>query len=322
MKAARNDTPARRFARLLPIWIGVAVSLWLLALVAAGFAATSASTCTSGCHSMRPYAAHGGAEEHAGLTCQDCHRLGFVSGGVALHRRFFAQAVGRVPASAPTDDAPCRSCHKRLATRTVVASAVRVRHAELWSRPCVDCHGGIGHKIEGRVYGVSQMQECVECHSVSARDPKSCDFCHHPNADDTAEEATLWRATHGPNWDDTHGMGDLESCISCHQPAQCADCHGVPLPHNEAWPQVHGLGLTAEYRTLCEDCHEPTWCSGCHGIDMPHAGTFLKEHDDQAATLGMDVCMKCHIKGACDDCHLRSSHPDLPMHFHSVGETQ
>ncbi|MDZ4168915.1 MAG: cytochrome c3 family protein [Coriobacteriia bacterium] len=303
----------RRFA----VWFAVVAVAWTGLTVAVGVLVDGQAVCARACHAMRIYGTESANTAHRGVDCIECHgtpgAFGGLADGYALQRRAGAALLGRVPAASVVNDAPCRGCHPAVGSATIVSRGISVRHADFMEEPCTECHGGTGHRFEDRIYEIAQMDDCMQCHSSSAREPSGCELCHVPDANrDRLKQTSTWQITHGKQWRTTHGMGDLKTCVSCHVPAYCARCHGVGLPHPLAWQRQHGEGATAIGVSPCHTCHEESWCADCHGVEMPHPTGFLPRHGPIADKTGEDRCHSCHPKAACTDCHLRSSHPDAP----------
>lgn len=297
--------------------VGIGFLVWAFMIVAMGALADKSIGCTS-CHAMKPYAQAQADGRHPTLLCATCHRtggrLGWLQDGLGLQRMTLSQLIGRAPEGSSVADTACRSCHRVTLGATVTANAMRISHKELLGQKCVECHGATAHRLDKRLYGVPEMEACTECHPASARDSATCDFCHVPDSKRASNaDKTQWRATHGPNWQTTHGAGDLSTCIHCHEQAKCASCHGVPVPHAPTWLKEHGSELTDSLRTQCLECHEGSWCSTCHGgVEMPHAAAFIKTHGPSAKDAGERRCLKCHTESGCNECHDRADHPRQP----------
>lgn len=314
-------TSARR-----SVGAGHAVVLGLaLALMAAvantvlmGAAAGFGGTCVA-CHAMKPYETASRVSGHQEMACPSCHSdagaLALLANGTAMQRRVLS-AITRKPVTLGswTGDASCRSCHSGVLTRTVrSASGIVVRHEDFADVSCLECHAGTGHPLSRRVYSAARMEDCTGCHRVTYRNADACEMCH---AEDWNAESSLspttWRITHGPKWQETHGMGDLSRCSMCHKQSYCVDCHGTAIPHPAAWQHSHGNGLSAAKRAECEKCHSSQWCLACHGIEMPHADGFLKDHTAIGKQTGDGLCLRCHVASACEECHRLAEHPDVP----------
>lgn len=317
MSDAENTSVSPHPRRLTPVMVSVvtsaAVVLWIAVTIALGVLTQSPATCT-GCHSMRIYS-ESATQAHGSLECRACHRgpggLAILGEGFGMQRWIAAEATGVTPRISAFDDSPCRDCHEEELLETRVRHGIRIRHVEFVDRPCLDCHGGTGHELERRLYGTALMEECTECHSAAPADPDTCDLCHDPGSQRGNEKPTTWRVTHGPNWKTTHGMGDLRTCVTCHEPERCASCHGVSLPHPPVWHRSHGKDLTAESRKACMTCHEEKWCVQCHGgMTMPHVDSYIMMHQVDAKSEPK-TCTLCHVPESCDDCHRLAAHPQV-----------
>ncbi len=117
--------------------------------------------------------------------------------------------------------------------------------------------------------------------------------------------------THGADWQKLHGMGDLNTCAACHTLVRCESCHGVALPHPDAWMNAHG-GESLEDPRVCLTCHSEDFCARCHGLTMPHGEGFRKEHASVASSHEDATCLACHDVESCDGCHARHAHPGIP----------
>lgn len=297
-------------------FVGLAFLLVIGSAWAAG-AFTDGRGCTSPCHSMRPYAASHAKSDHAGVSCAECHRepgaAGALGLGHALQRMALAQAGGARAHATAVSDASCRRCHAGTMVGTARSRGIAVRHSDFSATACTLCHGGTGHALAAREYPLPEMDDCMQCHAASAQEPAGCNRCHMPDTDRVRREgATTWQLTHNANWRETHGMGDLGTCVSCHQPAYCARCHGVAVPHPSTWSISHGRAAREGGDVNCTQCHEPSWCSGCHGLGMPHASSFLRDHARAVTEVGRATCLRCHPAETCANCHRRAAHPQAP----------
>lgn len=311
----RHGLPALR--AILVALLG-ASAIALVYLASLGALSRADVVCTS-CHAMRPYADATAATPHRLAGCVRCHSaagaFGMLVDGLALQRRVQNAVLSRpVGSDAWTGDASCRSCHADVRKRMVVGDDdISVRHLDFYDVNCLECHAGTGHKLPKREYAAALMEDCTGCHRVSYLNDEACETCH---ASDWYAESSLtkttWRVTHGPQWEDTHGMGDLTRCSMCHPQTYCVDCHGTVIPHAGDWPSRHGRGLGDSARSSCEKCHASSWCLDCHGIEMPHASWFLRDHSQIAEQSGDELCLRCHDSAGCDACHALAEHPDVP----------
>lgn len=311
----RHGLPAVRAVLVAVLGAFSIVALYFTSL---GAISRADAVCTS-CHAMRPYADATAATPHRPTGCVGCHStpgvFGMVVDGISLQRRARGAVLGRpVQPAAWTGDSSCRSCHSDVEEQTVRGrNDISVRHRDFYDTRCLECHSGTGHKLPKRVYAATLMEDCTGCHRVSYLNDEACETCH---ASDWYAESSLtkttWRITHGPQWEDTHGMGDLSRCSMCHPQSYCVECHGTVIPHSSDWPSRHGRGLSYNARTSCQKCHAESWCLACHGIEMPHASWFLRDHKEVAEQSGDELCLRCHDAAGCEGCHARAEHPDVP----------
>ena len=307
----------RAVARVgIPVAAG-AILVALALVVVAGFGVRASIGCTT-CHES--YATAHAQTVHATVACAVCHAregaLGVLPDGVRAVHWAGSAVLGKEPAASLTaGQAACDTCHDSIGEQTIDNRGIAVRHADfVASTACSFCHGGTGHQVEGRAYRTTHMDDCMTCHTTALSDMGGCSLCHlEGGEDERAQTDTAWRVTHGPQWRQTHGMGDQSTCRSCHTVDFCVKCHGVRVPHPADWPAVHGRGLDAVGREGCATCHEPEWCTSCHGIEMPHPQGFLPAHGPESDRLGEETCERCHDPAGCDVCHFESSHPNLPI---------
>jgi hypothetical protein len=283
----------------------------VLAGLGAGVRVVSCDTC----HSMRSYAEAHVDTAHAALTCAECHTgsgaAGLFSDGARAVRWIVREPFVEDPAPIAVSDSACRTCHDAVLTETVVGS-VRVRHSDFEDTACGECHGGTAHPVDGRWHLGPQMEDCLSCHRVSLNNIDVCETCHSSDAREASRERpSAWRASHGPGWEQAHGMGDLSGCTACHAPAACERCHGVGLPHPPTWEREHGRDLAEDQRAACSTCHLESWCTDCHGVEMPHPAGFLPDHGSVAEAAGETACSNCHVSDQCSSCHFYSSHPNV-----------
>lgn len=117
---------------------------------------------------------------------------------------------------------------------------------------------------------VSSMPNCGECHGKEIL--KSAGKAYNA-FDHTKEFATQHRAVATQN---------SNVCMSCHNPAVCADCHG------------HKMGVNPVHRTAQRPDRT-----------MPHRGEYLTRHRFEGR-LDPSACFKCHGRtnnAKCQACH-------------------
>lgn len=151
------------------------------------------------------------------------------------------------------------------------------------------------------------MESCLRCHGQQGG-VVECDTCHQGRRAEERLVSGSWAVTHGPQWQKTHGMGDMYTCAACHARGSCDKCHGVGLPHDSKL-RVEHPALARDSRAKCASCHQPAFCSGCHGVQMPHPADFKQQHGSIAVQRGREVCQSCHVQTDCDRCHIMHIHP-------------
>lgn len=325
-RRARSRVRRDAWRTVLPIL--VVGCLVLSVVVVAGGSAVRRDVGCGLCH--RGHVAANQDSAHQGLRCAECHAspgaAGLVADGLRSIRWLSVSPFRDAqPGFAP--ERACRECHSFVLTSTVT-TYVRVRHADFAEERCARCHAGTGHRVdaERRWYAGPLMEDCTGCHRVSGTNVDACYVCHPPGLTRQRpedERSTVFTASHGAGWQRAHGMGDMSGCTTCHIPADCAKCHGIPLPHQQGWQRVHGDGLTEPVRERCSACHDPQWCTDCHGIEMPHGDGFLPAHGGLAEGL-KDVCYRCHVEASCAQCHYSAEHnqaPGVDYHF-GAGDPQ
>lgn len=301
---------SRKIVRWAP-WV-IVIALALFALLPAFFAVAPVG-CVS-CHRAYGLVHDVTSEAHSGTgaTCATCH-IG--SGALARARFGFYQAYAMtIPVlsthgsrAAAVPDAACTSCHDTLGPITE-SGGLRVKHGVCTEgATCSSCHSTAAHPTELRWPTTYNMDVCLRCHQprqVSA----NCETCHTGSLSRDKPTSGPWTITHGPNWESTHGMGNMSTCSSCHPAGYCTRCHGAGIPHDEKFFAGHGSFAQAKDAT-CENCHATTFCSDCHGIEMPHPRAFVQGHSATVEDTGDALCKRCHAENDCVECHVKHVHP-------------
>jgi len=306
-------SPSTRIALVLSIAL-VAVALVVVAGIT--FTATTLPGCES-CHlTDAEFEQATAATSHAaaGTACTACH----VQTGSVPGRAKFAvyQTLGMylplVDASA-TDatkvkDSSCLSCHESVMTETVEVRGVRIAHEFCAiGNSCIHCHSEVGHGAATKWPRIASMTECVSCHQERGA-ALSCETCHVGKVEIVRSSKPDFAVTHGPNWQETHGMGQMSGCSACHEADSCVRCHGVGVPHGTNFLLEHADTSLLPDAT-CESCHDPAFCDSCHLIEMPHPREFVTGHSDLVDRDGDASCMRCHVVADCDTCHVKHVHP-------------
>lgn len=194
---------------------------------------------------------------------------------------------------------------------------------------------------------------CLSCHSASAKMPSmaSCNTCHndqiasatcsscHPTDDRTKRVRTTFKVNgvaqtlkpdnHDIDWKKRHGpmaKSSPNECASCHQEADCADCHTeqVAKPYTVHVPNyivMHAIDARSDMGN-CTDCHTvDNFCTTCHvrsnvtmqvGASPPPRAQFhppgwldgsMPNNHGVMARRNIDECASCHMENDCISCH-------------------
>lgn len=318
VRVVRRDTDRRRaLMRRAVFVVAVAVPISIALTVLLGLGVSASVGCGT-CHAEHVAVETRAKTVHGSLECGVCHAQSGVAGTLSDGARavgwFRSAMFGAQVHAVSGDDQRCLGCHESIVEGVVVNRGVAVRHSDFLATPCGFCHEGTGHRISTHVYKGPEMDDCLTCHRTAEGNLGSCEGCHPDDGnDERGPNQTAWQVTHGDNWEQAHGLGDLNTCASCHDQGFCVSCHQVRVPHPADWQNLHGNGLDDTIRQSCATCHEETWCADCHrGVEMPHPSTFLPVHGPEADRLGAETCSRCHDERACDECHFRSAHPNVP----------
>lgn len=315
MRRADAEKPVRTSRHALS---GLAAAL--VALICSLLLFVTAGTTRSwNCGLCHAEVTNGGALSHSQMDCASCHRSPGIVGVITLRVQVVEMmaaraALGGAMVTQAIPDGRCLSCHQDVLKGTVVARGLRMSHSEPHEAGtlCVQCHAlGLHAKLEGGAAGRVDMTECLRCHVVSPRSG-DCKLCH---IEDVTKERRLasggFSATHGPNWQRLHGMGDLNTCSACHTASACQDCHATALPHEDQWLNLHGAASQVA-SSKCFACHSREFCDDCHGVEIPHPGGFRATHSKIAHSASDPRCVNCHDQSSCLACHVRHTHPGLP----------
>lgn len=305
-----------RRRRALRDWLITGGVVLCVALVAFGFWDTSQSSTCASCHTEQAERLAG--SQHATLSCYDCHLdspWSYLEQKNEEFLRMYPRAVSGVTLDGPgrrVSREACSRCHGNGPYGTHEGKGLRVSHDDCAPIPtlCDTCHGTIAHGDAVRWSRTAVMDDCLACHqTVNA--PVKCETCHAGKLGRERLTSGPWQVTHGAQWRDTHGMGNLATCATCHPDAKCIKCHKTEIPHQEGFFNTHGKQALVK-DAKCLDCHtNKSWCTSCHGSEMPHPRGFLKVHSDSAKSYTDPLCLRCHAPEDCKNCHEAHTHPGM-----------
>ncbi|MBN2404161.1 MAG: hypothetical protein JXE06_01120 [Coriobacteriia bacterium] len=294
--------------------ISIALLIGLLLVVTA--IVGSSPTACGACHTMSPYTEALQESAHSDIACYECHLPAGAWDWPAFKTH---EVLGMYPASiikarldgaaTMTSRTACLKCHSEVLEDVIEAGGIRIQHDSCAPEgSCDSCHSTVAHGESTRWILEPAMEDCIGCHR-DEKAPTTCDLCHAGKT--TAERLSRgsWAITHGPEWETTHGMGDLRTCDACHDDKKCASCHDIKLPHPMDFGSTHPA-VALENPESCETCHDSVaLCDACHGISMPHPEGFLSEHSKIATGTDDAVCIRCHKEADCVRCHVAHTHP-------------
>ncbi len=284
-------------------------ALLLLVVGATTYSALALPGCVS-CHDDTELVSATAEAPHADVACTSCH-VGDAPGDRASFgfRQVFHMTVplvsgeGRGWESVP--DHRCVTCHDDVYD-DVTGEGIRIAHLTCAEgSDCTDCHSATAHGAATTWVRTYDMDTCLDCHV--SQNLTDCDLCHEGRRPDDRITTGVFSITHGPSWEQTHGMGDAANCTACHTAAACERCHGAGLPHEADFISEHSEIAQLD-NAQCESCHEPRFCDDCHGLEMPHTDAFTRGHAEAAVT-NEDLCRRCHADPDCTECHVTHVHP-------------
>ena len=293
-------------------WAAWAVLSVLLVLTVPVAVLAVAPVGCSSCHAEQAAVSEGASPLHADASCASCH-----VGPTVLERvRFgYYQTFGMLLPVVSTQDSPvslvgdgaCIECHDDLGGVST-SSGLRIRHESCAEgSACAGCHSLVAHPDAVSWPSTYSMEACLECHSARQAS-NACESCHVGKLDRRFPTTGTFPITHGPNWQQTHGMGEMSTCAACHAGDFCESCHGPGVPHSARFVSVHALSANSR-DARCLDCHARSFCDICHVYPMPHPEDFAPEHSRVVAADGDTQCGMCHAPEDCTNCHVLHVHP-------------
>lgn len=309
MTAARPRRSVRSLVTGLSATVIVLAVVWVVAGVSTG-----QSTACLSCHPGSPHSLNTKSDPHRAVACVVCHEAGgpvseatlnlsprithYVEGGTG----------GAVPAYGAPASSDCLSCHAdRIASVTTSrARGLRMSHAEpiAAGADCLDCHVPKDGLVLADTVG---MQPCLRCHDDS-KASAACDTCH------TRDPASATVAIEPSSTAYAQRLIPQPSCDGCHSTAKCDACHGVPMPHSEAFKgaghaREAAIELWNDNGRRCQKCHYKgrRECTNCHELPFLAHGPAFKEghksaswgggctcHDYRSPVRGRNFCVVCH----------------------------
>lgn len=256
------------------------------------------------------------SSNHSKVSCNRCHRRQDFFSMLNQRISVLRMTGGLIANSSKTIRADvlnevCRKCHKKE-EQTVVTGVLKVSHKEIIDEgyECTFCHSKIVHDKFVPAPRITTKDKCLKCHN-GLDASSNCDSCHTKDIRwIRVNFKGPWQIAHGKNWRHLHGTGNLESCNLCHQPSFCARCHGVGLPHPDAFMNLHGR-IAKTKRKVCLACHKEQLCKNCHKLNLPHQEDFKPKHPRIVEKIGKKKCLKCHMEDGCKRCHTLHKHPGL-----------
>jgi len=248
-----------------------------------------------------------------------------VTVGIAIIAVGVAWRSGRPEAAAPSPDIVpesevgsdaflgCTDCHSDLdkVFKEGGAPNLLYRHAMHFDKgvsDCSVCHPANTHEPD-RI-NKPTMSRCFICHGLEAEAiaPGTCTTCHPK---DMSQVPSSHQA---PGWlPSGHSEAALEGgfeCLTCHQQETCDSCHGLAMPHDQAFTeQTHPL-VYFDDPQVCANCHQQPAdradsCDSCHHREGPPDTPWVEFHPTAVKDLGAGTCFQCHSDQTCRTCHTK-----------------
>ncbi|MBN2404162.1 MAG: hypothetical protein JXE06_01125 [Coriobacteriia bacterium] len=292
-REARKPLP-----RKLQIWLFVGITA---ATIATAYGVTSSDDyCANTCHVMAPSVASWNEGAHSGISCVRCHEgrlvVSAASGSMSRLRQLAAQLEGKEPVSAVVSSRTCLSCHAaQLEGSVETSSGIIVSHAEPLEAgmSCDTCHTAVAHEREVASQATI-MTQCLTCHE-GTKASAECSTCHTGDPGATPVFERIYTSTELPQ----------PTCGGCHSEESCDACHGIRMPHSQAFIEGEHAKDAGFYRKeVCWNCHLKTDCGACHGdFDNSHPGDFFQTHKTLSRESTCNTCHRNHEGPFCDRCH-------------------
>lgn len=271
--------------------------LILISLFFAIFYITDKSETCIPCHSVNTL-----SKPHKKLECITCHAENSLSGKLVFKlqqaKMFLSFERYRLGSSFEcVPNSRCLKCHEEI-KKTIKSQKLRVRHFDfIQTTKCIGCHENSVHAVFNTQ--TNAMDKCLSCHIPKVLE-NGCKPCHL-NKLSFSEYKKELGIEHTSNFYKTHGFSVSNTCIPCHHVEFCNKCHSS-YPHKNGFKQVHGK-LAKNDVSECRKCHLTVKCNNCHGIEMPHNEYWKELHGKQAVKNWAQICSRCHSLYSCSNCH-------------------
>jgi hypothetical protein len=300
-----------------PVRVAAALVLLSAVLLAIGSVVTSHPAVCTLCHGGHADAMATSA--HRGIPCYDCH---LPAGGwsiidaktdefLSMYPAYASgRRVGQSGSGSRISRAACTACHLGVLSGTTKAKDLKIVHATCASEQgkCDTCHSEVAHPGAVRWPRSIDMGVCLGCHDSKSASVQ-CATCHAKKVAPVRPVKGSLQAAHGSTWKSAHGLADLRTCTTCHEPPYCVKCHGTTLPHPGGFMATHGKEAMKP-GAACATCHsDRSVCDSCHGIEMPHPVNWRPKHAAAATARSDPKCLKCHDEFDCRNCHAGHAHP-------------
>lgn len=309
-RAAQPLPTSERRQRLawLPRWIqltllGAAVAV---ALLVGGVYSGSNAVCADACHGSS-VSLEG---NHKDIRCVECHEGRGVDSLVALPGRMAHLLTGlgvAVKEYPEPSSRACTSCHRTVTDDqgSPDASHLRMSHSEPIGvgLRCLECHRITHNQSDRLLPGV--MQTCIRCHDGD-RASADCGSCHVGDPSGAA-----WAQGDRRHYSKVQTR-EKYSCEGCHDQATCDACHGLRLPHSDAFIEGgHARDSAFDGKEVCWKCHTRDFCmNACHRELEPH-GPNERWRVEHGRGVPFNAPCACHSAmypkppdvGFCPLCH-------------------
>ena len=301
-----------RASRVIRIVVWSLAGLTVLLALVLGITAVALPGCTT-CHDNAVFKQQTAASSHSEVACTRCH----VQPGPAARLAYaYHMVFGMGLRLAPVNSGPiagipndtCLSCHQAVMKQVVSNNGISIKHSDCSKgRLCTDCHSNVAHGVAVKWAKAYQMNQCLDCHATS-KVRSDCTMCHSARSEQSRLNTGEWAVTHGPNWKQTHGMGDLQTCVSSAPTTSACAATGsrfLTTPTSSALTRSRRRATARTARSATPI----VLATNCHGLPMPHPVDFTPAHPQIVQKQGATVCYRCHIKDDCTNCHVAHVHP-------------